>query len=90
MKKEICIDARMATSSGIGTYISSLVPRLKSHYTIRLIVDPFSVDSIVRGIGSVWNCEEIRRELQRKGKNRAALFNWDICAEKHIEIIDRL
>lgn len=40
MRKEICIDARMATSSGIGTYIRSLLPRLKDQFKIRLIVHP--------------------------------------------------
>ena len=38
MKKEIFIDARMAFSSGIGTYIRSLVRILKNEFSIRLIV----------------------------------------------------
>lgn len=44
MKKEICIDARMIASSGIGTYIRSLLPRIKDAYNIRLIIgrDVFS------------------------------------------------
>ncbi len=38
MKKEVVIDARMLDSSGIGTYIRSLLLRIKEAYRIRLIV----------------------------------------------------
>jgi glycosyltransferase involved in cell wall biosynthesis len=39
MKKEICLDVRLGASSGIGTYIRSLISRIKSEYTFRLIGD---------------------------------------------------
>jgi glycosyltransferase involved in cell wall biosynthesis len=38
MKKEICIDARMAGSSGIGTYIRSLLAYINDAYKMRLII----------------------------------------------------
>lgn len=42
--KEICIDARMATCSGVGTYIRSLLPRfLKAPYRWRLLIDADSL-----------------------------------------------
>ncbi len=39
MKQEICIDARMAASSGIGTYIRALLSRMKETFSFRLIID---------------------------------------------------
>ncbi len=42
--KEICVDARMATYSGIGTYIRSILPRLlKAPYKWRLLIDAESL-----------------------------------------------
>lgn len=36
---DLCIDARMAFSSGIGTYIREIVPLLKDHFRLILLVD---------------------------------------------------
>lgn len=38
--KEICIDARMAFHSGIGTYIRNIIPRIKKYFKLRLITHP--------------------------------------------------
>ncbi|MBS0615256.1 MAG: glycosyltransferase family 4 protein [Verrucomicrobia bacterium] len=44
--KEICIDARMATFSGIGAYIRALLPRLaKESYKWRILIDSESLRS---------------------------------------------
>lgn len=36
---DFCVDARMAFSSGIGTYIREIIPLLKENFRIRLLVD---------------------------------------------------
>lgn len=36
---DLCIDVRMAFHSGIGTYIRELVPQLKDHFRLILLVD---------------------------------------------------
>ncbi|MBX7066582.1 MAG: glycosyltransferase family 4 protein [Parachlamydiales bacterium] len=36
---DLCIDARMAFSSGIGTYIREIVPLLNEHFRVVLLVD---------------------------------------------------
>ena len=38
--KELCVDARLITSSGIGTYLKNLLPRLAQCFNLRLIVSP--------------------------------------------------
>jgi len=38
MKKEIVVDARMAANSGIGTYIRSILPRIKDAYRLRILI----------------------------------------------------
>lgn len=44
VKQELCVDARMATYTGIGTYIRHLLPRLASEYRIRILIDRASMD----------------------------------------------
>lgn len=53
-------------------------------------VDPFSVENIAEGILSVWGNEALKKELKSLGRKRAGLFEWDIAAQKHIEVIDRV
>src|SRR5690349_8243231 len=43
--KEVCIDVRMAMSSGIGTYIRNLLSRLKEGpFQLRLIANPDTIE----------------------------------------------
>jgi glycosyltransferase involved in cell wall biosynthesis len=53
-------------------------------------VDPYSVESIAKGILSVWGNEALKLELRSRGKKRVSLFDWDEAAQRHIEVIDRV
>lgn len=53
-------------------------------------VDPFSVESIAKGILSVWGNEALKNQLRSRGRMRAGLFDWDVAAQKHVEVIDRV
>ena len=41
--KEICVDARMAFHSGIGTYIRNILPHLNDAFTALRVLAPFSL-----------------------------------------------
>ncbi|HSX13235.1 MAG TPA: glycosyltransferase family 1 protein [Chlamydiales bacterium] len=53
-------------------------------------VDPYSIENIANSILSVWNNHELRAQMKLKGNAQVTLFNWDKCAQKHVEIIDRI
>lgn len=55
-----------------------------------IYVDPLSTQSIAEGIQSVWDNEELRKDLQSRGRKRIESFDWKISAQRHLEVIDRI
>ncbi len=55
-----------------------------------IYVDPLSIQSIAQGIHSVWNNLDLQGDLRRKGFERIKLFDWDICAQKHVEVFEQV
>ncbi len=53
-------------------------------------VDPSDPASIARGINAVWSDPELQGTLRAKGRKRVEIFNWDISAQKHLEVIEKL
>lgn len=45
-------------------------------------VDPYSVESIAEGLSRLYSDGELRRELSRKGPERAKEFTWESSVEK--------
>jgi glycosyltransferase involved in cell wall biosynthesis len=46
-----------------------------------VLADPEDVDDIQRALGEVLGSAARRAELSRRGRERAAMFSWDRCAE---------
>jgi alpha-1,3-rhamnosyl/mannosyltransferase len=51
-----------------------------------IMVDPEDVASIAQGLQRAVEDEELRSALRSKGPARAALFTWDRCVERTIEV----
>lgn len=55
-----------------------------------IYVDPSCVKSIAKGILSVWGNEALKFELRGRGRKQVSLFDWDVAAQKHVEVIERV
>jgi glycosyltransferase involved in cell wall biosynthesis len=51
-----------------------------------LLVDPYSVDEIVRAVADLLLDSELRARMERLGMQRATHFNWERTARKTLEI----
>ncbi len=54
-----------------------------------LLVDPVSTSTIRDGLVQLLNDEALRRELSRRGMERAASFSWERTAEDTLAFIER-
>ena len=52
-----------------------------------LFVDPQNTQAISAAIRSIIDDRNLRTDLERKGLERSALFNWEICARKTLELL---
>jgi glycosyltransferase involved in cell wall biosynthesis len=75
-----------AMSRGAAVVASS-VP---SAGTAAYLVDPTNMPAIAEGITRVVNDDNLRQELQAKGRDHAAGYTWTKCAAMHVEIWDEL
>lgn len=51
-----------------------------------VLVDPFDVDDMARGLDRALSDEGLRRELRAKGLERAPYFRFDRCARQTLEV----
>jgi glycosyltransferase involved in cell wall biosynthesis len=51
-----------------------------------VMVDPFSIDDIARGIEQVVGDSELRLQLRTKGFEQAKLFDWRETARKTLSV----
>ena len=51
-----------------------------------LMVDPFDVEAIARGIAQLLDDEGLRSQLRAKGLDRARMFNWRETAKRTLEV----
>jgi glycosyltransferase involved in cell wall biosynthesis len=54
-----------------------------------LLVDPFSVESITKGMQMVFSDENLRKSLIEKGNERKKLFTWQKSADRLWESIEK-
>ena len=55
-----------------------------------LLVDPFDVDDMARGLELVLSNEGLRQELIEKGHSRAPEFRFERCARQTLQVIEQL
>ena len=52
-----------------------------------VLVDPLNAEAIAEGIRQIVKDQTLRRELQRKGIERARRFSWDVTARRVWEVL---
>ena len=55
-----------------------------------LLVNPLDIDDIARGICELAFNEDLRKELAKKGMERAKFFSWRRCAEEHMKLYEEI
>lgn len=81
------LEAMSANCPVVASKVASL-PEVCGNAVI--YINPYSIEDIARGILSVWENEKLQEQLKIKGIQQISLFNWDTCAKKHSEVIDRI
>ena len=51
-------------------------------------VDPYSVESISKGLSTLLTDRDLRQDLIKKGFERAKLFTWEKSAQEHIRVFE--
>jgi glycosyltransferase involved in cell wall biosynthesis len=74
----------MACGAPVVASGTSSIPEVVGNAGI--LVDPEDVDAMTEGLRRALEDEALRRELRAKGPERAALFTWDRCVERTIEV----
>lgn len=55
-----------------------------------LMVNPYSVEEITEAMKQIYQNEDLRQELIKKGDERKNLFSWDVSSEKLWNILTKL
>jgi glycosyltransferase involved in cell wall biosynthesis len=55
-----------------------------------LLMDPSDTESVASGITKILSDAFLRESLAAKGLERSSLFNWDLCASKTLELLERV
>ena len=55
-----------------------------------MLVDPSDPDEIASAVLRLMNEPELREALQQRAAERSKLFDWDVCAEKTLAILERV
>lgn len=55
-----------------------------------ILMDPNDTESIADGIAQILSDPNVQETLSRKGLERSRLFTWDLCAQKTLEVLERV
>ena len=77
----------MACGTPVLTSNVSSLPEIAGEAAF--LVDPNSVDSISNGINLLSQSDELKKDLSRKGLERAACFSWRKTARKTLEVYEK-
>ncbi len=78
----------MASGVPVVTSVTSAMPEVAGDAA--LIVNPYSVDAIARGMERITTDEELRRGLVEKGQQRLREFSWDVSAGEFWRLMTEL
>ncbi|PIT90965.1 hypothetical protein COU17_03365 [Candidatus Kaiserbacteria bacterium CG10_big_fil_rev_8_21_14_0_10_49_17] len=78
-----------AQSCGLPVVTSSIGGVAEVAGTSAVLVDPYSIESIARGIEEVTNAGK-REFLIKQGRENTARFSWESTAEQFLRLIDSL
>jgi len=74
----------MACGAPVITSTASSLPEVAGEAAI--LVDPNDVGALASAIRRILGDESLRKELSRRGRERAKLFTWESVAEKTLEV----
>jgi glycosyltransferase involved in cell wall biosynthesis len=55
-----------------------------------LLVDPADPDAIAAAVSRLVSDDNLRAELKARAAKRSQLFDWDVCAERTLAILERV
>jgi glycosyltransferase involved in cell wall biosynthesis len=78
----------MACGTPVITSNTSSLPEVVGDAGI--MVNPYDVDELANKMYEVLTNEGLRKELSKKGLERAKLFSWKKCAEEHLKVYEEV
>jgi glycosyltransferase involved in cell wall biosynthesis len=84
-----CLPMVEAMACGVPTIAanSSCLPEISGG--VLRYFDPLSIEDMADCLEQLLESDEERKDLARRGKQRAAFFSWQRCAEKTLEVLER-
>lgn len=79
-----------AMSCGTPVVVSNVTSLPEVCGDAAVYVDPLDIESIANGILKILEDTSLVEDLRSKGFKRVALFSWDACAKKHLEVFSNL
>lgn len=79
-----------AMASGCPVLTSAVSSLAEVAGEAAVLVDPDSVDSIAAGMAALLEDQALRQRLAGKGRQRAARFTWQSCAERTLAVYRQL
>lgn len=79
-----------AMSLGVPVITSNISSMAEVAGDAGLLVEPRDPEDISRAMERVYADAELRRELIRKGKERAKLFSWPKAAQEYVRVLETL
>ncbi|AEK19266.1 glycosyl transferase group 1 [Methanococcus maripaludis X1] len=55
-----------------------------------IMINPYDVDELANKMYEVLTNEKLRKEMSKKGLERAKLFSWKKCAEEHLKVYEEV
>lgn len=78
----------MACGTPVITSNTSSLPEVVGDAGI--MVNPYDVDELANKMYEVLNNEYLRKEMSKKGLERAQLFSWKKCAAEHLKVYEEV
>jgi glycosyltransferase involved in cell wall biosynthesis len=78
----------MACGTPVITSNTSSLPEVVGDAGI--MVDPYDVDGLARAMYKALTNERLRKEMTKKGLERAKMFSWEKCARETLEVYEEV
>jgi glycosyltransferase involved in cell wall biosynthesis len=79
-----------AMASGVPVLTSHISAMSEVAGNAALIIDPYSIEDITKGLNTLAGDDVLRQELVGKGRERVTRFDWDRSARELWSIVDRV
>jgi glycosyltransferase involved in cell wall biosynthesis len=76
-----------AMAAGAPLLCSDIPPLREVASDCALYFDPLSEDALARGLAQIVSDETLRRELSRRGRERARTYTWERTAQQTLDVL---